>query len=60
MDNVDNVREGFVEKTVTAKFRKNGKYIQMITVDAEGKEHYFIIQEVPSLRTLYKPTGMPF
>lgn len=51
--------DGFVQRTFTGQFRKNGKWIQVKTV-IDGKERYFLMQEVPSLRGLAQDKELPF
>lgn len=46
--------------TIQGKIRRNGKYMQLVWVDASGKERYFILQEVPSLRLVYEDKKIPF
>jgi hypothetical protein len=56
----ENTREGFRSTTINADVRKNGKYIQLIVKDKEGKDRFYIMYEVPSLRGLSSDKTVPF
>lgn len=47
-------RSGFVEKELKGLFRKNGGWIQVIVVDKKGKERFYIMKEVDSMRVVRK------
>jgi hypothetical protein len=40
------MEEGFVEKEVVMKVRRNGKYLQVVIEGKDGKEKYYLMSEV--------------